>query len=79
MVIAATSYGKILALDSTNGEVLWGQILSMSDSSGMPVDAKMKVFLLQSAAKESKLRVGVVVSTGSAAVKLFCPWIAMSI
>lgn len=68
MIIAATSYGKILALDSTAGEVLWGQILSMTDASGMPVDAKMKVFLLKSASKESKLRVGVVVSTGSATV-----------
>ncbi|KAG8863325.1 hypothetical protein FRB96_008816 [Tulasnella sp. 330] len=66
MVIAATSYGKILALDSTTGEVLWGRILSMSDPSGMPVDAKMKLFLRKSAGKESKLRIGAVVSTGSA-------------
>ncbi|KAG9004471.1 hypothetical protein FRB94_002342 [Tulasnella sp. JGI-2019a] len=69
MIIVGTSYGKVMALDSTSGEVIWGQLLSLNDISGMPLDAKMKISLLKSADKEgveAKLRVGVVVSAASA-------------
>ncbi|KAG8938604.1 hypothetical protein FRC00_014644, partial [Tulasnella sp. 408] len=44
LIVAATTFGKVLALDSTTGDVVWGQLLSISDVSGQPLNSEMHLF-----------------------------------
>ena len=48
-IIAATSYGTVMAIDSTNGEVKWSQLLSISETTGMPMNVKMKMLVANAA------------------------------
>ncbi|KAG8904862.1 hypothetical protein FRC01_008576 [Tulasnella sp. 417] len=44
LIVVATTFGKVLALDSTTGDVVWGQLLSISDVSGQPLNSNMHLF-----------------------------------
>ncbi|KIO19020.1 hypothetical protein M407DRAFT_224262 [Tulasnella calospora MUT 4182] len=44
LIVAATTFGKVIALDSTTGDVVWGQLLSISDVSGQPLNSDMALF-----------------------------------
>ncbi|KAG8893750.1 hypothetical protein FRB99_001723, partial [Tulasnella sp. 403] len=44
-IVAATSFGKVMAIDSSTGNVVWGQLLSLSDATGKPLNLEMKMLL----------------------------------
>lgn len=68
MVVAATAYGKVIALDSSNGDVLWSQIFSAGDASfGVP-SVKIDLFVLTP--KDSGQQIAVVVGPNAGVVSV---------
>lgn len=43
-IIVVTSYGKVFALDSMNGGIVWSHLLSVSPNNGLPLAATMRIF-----------------------------------
>ena len=65
LIIVATSSGKVFAMDTAKGNIVWSKILSISNTSGAPLFGEMKLLVSKTGADQAQTPEVVLVAQSS--------------